>query len=109
MPSLTAPEVAQLLREFGQRTALRGGNPYRAKAYTRAAENLLALTEPPEDLIAHARLFGARAQGIYGASATREVPAGRGSAATCAQRRGMVRRDSAEAAQRLSVTARYSP
>ena len=56
MPSLAAPEVAVLLREFGQRTALRGGNPYRAKAYTRAAENLLAVTEPLEDLIAEGRL-----------------------------------------------------
>jgi DNA polymerase (family 10) len=56
MPALSAPEVAILLREFGQRTALRGGNPYRAKAYTRAAENLLALTEPMEDLIADERL-----------------------------------------------------
>jgi DNA polymerase (family 10) len=56
MPSLAAPEVAVLLREFGERTALRGGNPYRAKAYTRAAENLLALTEPLEDLLAEGRL-----------------------------------------------------
>ncbi len=56
MPTLAAPEVALLLREFGQRTALRGGNPYRAKAYTRAAENLLTLTEPLEDLVAEARL-----------------------------------------------------
>ena len=56
MPSLAAPEVAVLLREFGQRTALRGGNPYRAQAYTRAAENLLAVTEPLEDLIAEGRL-----------------------------------------------------
>ena len=56
MPSLSAPEVAVLLREFGQRTALRGGNPYRAKAYTRAAENLLGLTGPLEDLIAEGRL-----------------------------------------------------
>jgi DNA polymerase (family X) len=56
MPKLPAPEVAVLLREFGQRTALRGGNPYRAKAYTRAAENLLALTEPLEDLISEGRL-----------------------------------------------------
>jgi hypothetical protein len=30
----------------GQRIALRGGNPYRARAYGRAAENLLALTTP---------------------------------------------------------------
>ena len=56
MPALPAPEVALLLREFGQRTALRGGNPYRSKAYIRAAENLLALTEPLEDLVAEGRL-----------------------------------------------------
>jgi DNA polymerase (family 10) len=56
MPALGAPDVSQLLREFGQRTALRGGNPYRAKAYMRAAENLLALTEPLEDLVAQHRL-----------------------------------------------------
>jgi DNA polymerase (family 10) len=56
MPALGAPDVSQLLREFGQRTALRGGNPYRAKAYMRAAENLFALTEPLEDLVAQHRL-----------------------------------------------------
>jgi DNA polymerase (family 10) len=56
MRRLPAPEVALLLREFGQRAALRGGNPYRAKAYTRAAENLLALTEPLETLVAEDRL-----------------------------------------------------
>jgi DNA polymerase (family X) len=56
MPVLPAPEVAALLREFGQRTALRGGNPYRAKAYTRAAENLLTLTEPLEEVIGEDRL-----------------------------------------------------
>jgi DNA polymerase (family 10) len=56
MPRLSAPQVSNLLREFGQRTALRGGNPYRAKAYTRAAENLQALTEPLEDLVAQDRL-----------------------------------------------------
>lgn len=56
MSALAAPEVAKLLHEFGQRTALRGGNPYRARAYTRAAENLMALTESLEDLVAHGRL-----------------------------------------------------
>jgi DNA polymerase (family 10) len=56
MPALAAPEVARLLHEFGQRTALRGGNPYRAKAYTRAAENLIALTEPLKDVVAQNRL-----------------------------------------------------
>jgi hypothetical protein len=32
--------VARLLREYAQRTSLRGGNPYRAKAYLRAADSL---------------------------------------------------------------------
>jgi hypothetical protein len=35
---------------------LRGGNPHRARAYTRAAENLLASPEPLGDLIASNRL-----------------------------------------------------
>ena len=35
---------------------MRGGNPYRAQAYTRAAENLMALTEPLADLVAQDRL-----------------------------------------------------
>ena len=56
MPKLDASGVAALLGEYGRRSALRGGNPYRAKAYTRAAENLLALTEPLEDLVAEGRL-----------------------------------------------------
>src|SRR5438477_4313518 len=56
MPRLSGPEVAKLLQEYGQRTALRGGNPYRAQAYTRAAENLMALTEPLADLVAQDRL-----------------------------------------------------
>jgi DNA polymerase/3'-5' exonuclease PolX len=56
MPALAVSEVAKLLHEFGQRTAFRGGNPYRARAYTRAAENLLALTEPLEDIVAQNRL-----------------------------------------------------
>ena len=43
---LDTREVAALLREYGERTALRGGNPYRARAYRRAAENLVTLTEP---------------------------------------------------------------
>ena len=56
MRSLNASDVAKLLQEFGQRTAFRGGNPYRARAYTRAAENLLALAEPLEELVAEKRL-----------------------------------------------------
>jgi DNA polymerase (family 10) len=56
MSTLGASEVAKLLQEFGQRTAFRGGNPYRARAYSRAAENLLALAEPLEDIVAQHRL-----------------------------------------------------
>jgi DNA polymerase (family X) len=35
---------------------LLGGNPYRAKAYIRAAENLALLTEPLETVVAEGRL-----------------------------------------------------
>jgi DNA polymerase (family 10) len=38
-----AQQVAKLLREYAQHTALLGGNPYRAKAYSRAADSLAAL------------------------------------------------------------------
>jgi len=53
---LDASAVAKLLHEFGQRTALRGGNPYRARAYSRAAENLMVLTVPLEVVVAQDRL-----------------------------------------------------
>jgi len=56
MPSLDARGVASLLREYAQRTALRGGNPYRAKAYSRAADTLAALAVPLDVLIAEDRL-----------------------------------------------------
>ena len=39
-----------------QRSALRGGNPFRAKAYARAADNLLALSLPLDQVIAQERL-----------------------------------------------------
>jgi DNA polymerase (family X) len=52
MTSLDASSVAALLREFGQRSALRGGDPFRAKAYARAADNLLALSLPLDQVIA---------------------------------------------------------
>ncbi|MBB4377317.1 DNA polymerase/3'-5' exonuclease PolX [Bradyrhizobium sp. SBR1B] len=56
MPSLDARGVASLLREYAQRTALRGGNPYRAKAYSRAADSLGALAVPLHVLVAEDRL-----------------------------------------------------
>jgi len=56
MASLDTSAVADLLREYGQRTALRGGNPYRAKAYLHAADNLAALTLPLDQAIREGRL-----------------------------------------------------
>ena len=50
-----ARQVAKLLREYAQRTALRGGNPYRAKAYSRAADSLAALAIPLHRLIEEGR------------------------------------------------------
>ena len=60
MSTLGASEVAKLFHEFGQQTAFRGGNPYRARAYTRAAENLLTLMEPLKTLLRSG--FSAHAQ-----------------------------------------------
>jgi DNA polymerase/3'-5' exonuclease PolX len=48
--------VVRLLREYAQRTSLRGGNPYRSKAYLRAAESLSALSQPLGTLIHAGRL-----------------------------------------------------
>ncbi|MCC8976025.1 DNA polymerase/3'-5' exonuclease PolX [Bradyrhizobium brasilense] len=56
MPLLDTRAVAGLLREYAQRTALRGGNPYRAKAYSRAADSLAALAVPLDVLVAEDRL-----------------------------------------------------
>ena len=56
MPKADTQQVAKLLREYAQRTALRGGNPYRAKAYSRAADSLAALAQPLDDLIEENRL-----------------------------------------------------
>ena len=51
-----AAEVAKLLTEIGQRLALAGESPYKARAYQRAAENLLTLTVPLSKVIAQGRL-----------------------------------------------------
>lgn len=56
MASLDTRSVASLLREYAQRTALRGGNPYRAKAYSRAADSLASLAIPLDVLIAEDQL-----------------------------------------------------
>src|SRR3954471_4547522 len=57
MGKLDASQVAAMLAEYGRRSALRGGNPYRSKAYIRAAENLAALAEPLESIVEEGRLL----------------------------------------------------
>ena len=56
MPDTDAARVARLLLELSQRLLLAGENPYKARAYARAAESLLTLTIPLEDVIAQGRL-----------------------------------------------------
>lgn len=48
--------VARLLREYAHRASLRGGNPYRAKAYATAANSLAALSQPLDRMIAEGTL-----------------------------------------------------
>jgi DNA polymerase (family X) len=55
-PNSTLQRYRKLLRELAQRLELAGGNPYRARAYSRAAENLLLSPLPLEQLIAEDRL-----------------------------------------------------
>jgi hypothetical protein len=40
MPQRDANEIAALLEEIGQRAVFDAGNPYRAKAYVRAAASV---------------------------------------------------------------------
>src|SRR3954453_6516021 len=61
-----ASPVATLLVEIGHRLVLAGENPYKARAYSRAAQKLLTLTLPLGEVIAAGRL--------------REIPRGRGGA-----------------------------
>src|SRR5689334_7960935 len=56
MASLNTAKVASLLREMGSRSALAGDNPYRARAYGRAADSLAALASPLGEVIDKGRL-----------------------------------------------------
>ncbi|HYD18357.1 MAG TPA: PHP domain-containing protein [Patescibacteria group bacterium] len=51
MTQLQTPDIAKLLKEYGLRTAMKGGNPYRARAYSTAAENLALLDRPLHEVI----------------------------------------------------------
>jgi len=56
MARLDAAAVSKILRELAQRMELEGGNPYRARAYARAAENLALSPVPVEQLVGEGRL-----------------------------------------------------
>src|SRR5690242_6002855 len=56
MNKLDTAQVAQTLHLLGQRIELEGGNPYRARAYSRAAENLGLSAVPLEKMIADGSL-----------------------------------------------------
>jgi DNA polymerase (family 10) len=56
MPLLDTPAVAKLLVEIGQRLALAGEKPYKARSYSRAAQSLMTLTVPLEEVVASGRL-----------------------------------------------------
>lgn len=58
MANTGAQMVARLLRELGQRVALSGDNPFRSRAYLRAADILAALPVPLEEVIAEGALTG---------------------------------------------------
>ena len=51
MSQRDATEIADLLEEIGRRAAFEAGNPYKAKAYVRAAANLRRLVRPLDQLI----------------------------------------------------------
>ncbi len=52
MAKLNAAQIANLLREIGDRMVFAGENPFRARAYRRAADNLALTTVPIDRLIA---------------------------------------------------------
>jgi DNA polymerase (family X) len=56
MAKLDTPEVADLLLEIGRRASLEGGNPYKAKAYVRAAESLRHASRPLAEIIRRGEL-----------------------------------------------------
>jgi DNA polymerase (family 10) len=56
MARLDIPAVTKILRELAQRKELEGGNPYRARAYGRAAESLSLSSLPLDQLVAEDRL-----------------------------------------------------
>jgi DNA polymerase (family 10) len=56
MAKLDGAQVADLLLEIGRRASLEGGNPYKARAYIRAAESLRTLVIPLDEVVRRSQL-----------------------------------------------------
>jgi DNA polymerase (family X) len=56
MAKLDAQQVADLLLEIGRRASLEGGNPYKSRAYIRAAESLRTLVVSLDEVIRRSQL-----------------------------------------------------
>jgi DNA polymerase (family 10) len=56
MAKLDAQQIADLLLEIGRRASLEAGNPYKARAYIRAAESLRTLVVPLDEVIRRSQL-----------------------------------------------------
>jgi DNA polymerase (family X) len=76
MPERNAAEVADLLEEIGRRAAFESSNPYKAKAYVRAAESLRRLVRPLGELVREGALQ--TIPGVGAAIAKRIEPLHRG-------------------------------
>src|SRR4029078_9815989 len=64
VPGIDTAKSVELLTEYGRRTAMAGGNPYRVRAYIRAAGSLAAQTEPLGELTAQNRVRDSPGLGV---------------------------------------------
>ena len=56
MGTRTNAEVAQVFAEMGDLLLIQGGDPYRARSFSRTAQVLAALREPLDELLRHGGL-----------------------------------------------------
>ena len=84
--TIGSADVAALLREIGQRIELSGDGPFKARAYFRAAESLLVLTEPHSSRQAASAIFPASAPRLPRRSKRCIEPARIARLSACAQR-----------------------
>lgn len=73
MTSLSNDDIAKTLERYGLMLQLAGESPFRARAYSRAAESIRAATEPMTTLVAEDRLTALPGVGEGLAAAIREL------------------------------------